>query len=84
VNKAQRLGSRSISLPITLKTDLVVDASLLVAGPSKVAAAACNQRYRERLPKHRQRALLEEPVDERHHPAVVAQRLPQRPAEQLM
>lgn len=60
---------------------LVVDATLLVAGASKVAAAAGDERDGERLAEHRQRALLPEAVDQRHHPPVVSQHLPQRPAQ---
>lgn len=60
--------------------DLVVDAALLVARAGEVAAAAGDERDCERLAKHCQRSLLPEAVDERHHPAVIAQHTAQRPA----
>ena len=59
---------------------LVVDAALLVARAGEVAAATGDERDCQRLPEHGQRALLPEAMDQRHHPAVVAQRIAQRPA----
>lgn len=60
---------------------LAVDAALPIAGPGEVLRAARDQRDRERLPKHRQRALLAEAMHQRDHPSPVGfpQDLPERP-----